>query len=148
MAHPFTIGAFGIIFDEHERVLLVHRTDYDLWNLPGGGVESSEAPWEAVVREVKEETGFDVTVERLLGIYSKPEKNDIVFSFACTIVGGSRTVNSEARDIQFFSIDDMPHNTSPKHVERIREAYARPSQVIMKIQKGPSSIELLKQGIL
>ncbi len=32
MAHPFTIGAFGIIFDEHERALLVHRTDYDLWN--------------------------------------------------------------------------------------------------------------------
>jgi len=32
----FTIGVFGIIFDERDRILLVHRTDYDLWNLPGG----------------------------------------------------------------------------------------------------------------
>jgi 8-oxo-dGTP pyrophosphatase MutT (NUDIX family) len=54
----FTIGAFAIIFDEGGRVLLCHRRDLDVWNLPGGGVESREMPDEAVVREVKEETGL------------------------------------------------------------------------------------------
>lgn len=59
----FKIGVFGIIIDEQNRVLLCHRRDYDLWNLPGGGLEKNEAPWEGVVREVKEETGLRVKVE-------------------------------------------------------------------------------------
>ena len=50
----FTIGVFGIILDEQSKILLVHRTDYDLWNLPGGRLESGESPWEGVVREIKE----------------------------------------------------------------------------------------------
>jgi 8-oxo-dGTP pyrophosphatase MutT (NUDIX family) len=54
-----SLGAFAIIFDEQNRVLLSHRRDMDLWNLPGGGVESGELPTEAVIREVKEETGLE-----------------------------------------------------------------------------------------
>ena len=41
----FTIGVFGIIIDDKDRVLLCHRRDFDLWNLPGGGVETGESPW-------------------------------------------------------------------------------------------------------
>ena len=50
----FTIGVFGIMTDNEGRVLFCHRRDYDLWNLPGGGVEAGESPWEALVREIKE----------------------------------------------------------------------------------------------
>lgn len=67
----FSIGAFAVIFDEHSRVLLCHRRDLDVWNLPGGGVESGELSTEAVIRETKEETGLDVVVERLVGVYGK-----------------------------------------------------------------------------
>ena len=59
----FTIGTFAIIFDDQGRVLLCHRRDLDVWNLPGGGLESGELPTEAVLREVKEETGLKVVVE-------------------------------------------------------------------------------------
>lgn len=55
----FTIGVFAIIIDSQERVLFCHRRDYDFWNLPGGGVESGESPWDALVREIKEETGLE-----------------------------------------------------------------------------------------
>jgi len=51
----FTIGAFAFIFDEQGRILLCHRRDLNVWNLPGGGVESGELPTEAVVREVRED---------------------------------------------------------------------------------------------
>jgi ADP-ribose pyrophosphatase YjhB (NUDIX family) len=47
----FTIGSFAIIFDKQDRVLLCHRRDMDLWNLPGGGMQSGELPNEAVIRE-------------------------------------------------------------------------------------------------
>ena len=56
MKSTFTIGVFGIIRDEQNRVLLCLRNDYDLWNLPGGTLEQGESPWQGVIREVKEET--------------------------------------------------------------------------------------------
>jgi len=50
----FTIGVFAVIFNKKKEILLCHRRDYDLWNLPGGGVEKGESPWQAVARETKE----------------------------------------------------------------------------------------------
>ena len=67
----FKIGVFAIIVDNQKRVLLGHRCDYNVWDLPGGGMESGETPWDCAVREVKEETGLDVQVTRLLGVYSR-----------------------------------------------------------------------------
>lgn len=110
----FTIGVFGLIFNEKAEVLLCHRRDYDLWNLPGGKLESKETPWEGVIREVKEETGLDVEVVKLTGIYSKStEKDEIVFSFLCEIIGGELTLNKEADKIEYFRLKNIPINTSP-----------------------------------
>ncbi len=50
----FTIGSFTVIFDKQNRVLLCHRCDLNVWNLPGGRVESGELPTEAAVRETRE----------------------------------------------------------------------------------------------
>lgn len=144
VAAKFTIGAFAIILDAEDRVLLCHRRDIDLWNLPGGGVEAGETPWEAVVREVREETGFEVAVERLQGIYVKPETDDLVFSFICAIRGGAITLNDEADRIDWFAKDDLPPNTSPKQQARILDALAPAEKVVLRAQFGPSSAERLR----
>lgn len=136
MKPTFTIGSFGIICDENHRILLVHRTDIDFWNLPGGGVEQGEAPWEACVREVKEETGLDVEISRMIGTYSKPDKNEIVFSFECKIISGKITLNEEARDIRYFDIDKIPTNTIKKQVERIKDYAKNSNDLIMTIQNS------------
>jgi ADP-ribose pyrophosphatase YjhB (NUDIX family) len=131
----FKIGGFGIILDEQKRVLLCHRTDKDLWNLPGGGLESNESPWDGVKREVREETGLEVDIEKLLGIYSKPQKNEIVFLFLCEVTGGEITLNSEATDIQYFDEESIPSNIPEKHIERIHDALKESSEIVLKIQK-------------
>ncbi len=139
MKTKFTIGAFAIILDKQDRVLLCHRRDYDLWNLPGGGMNANETPWECVVREVKEEVGLDIEIERLAGVYSKRNQTDLVFSFVGRIVGGKITLTDEADQIEYFSIEDIPKNTAPKHVERIKDVLENKSKtLIMKIQEGPS----------
>ena len=51
--HLFIIGVFAVIFDSSKRVLLCHRTDIDLWDLPSGAMEQGETPWEAAVREIE-----------------------------------------------------------------------------------------------
>ena len=141
----FKIGVFGIIFDNSNRVLLCHRNDYDLWNLPGGKLESKESPWEGVIREVKEETGLDIDVIRIVGVYSKPQKNEIVFSFLCENIGGEIILNEEANEIQYFDIDNLPENIPLKHIERILDASERNVETLFKIQEGKSSLEFLKK---
>ncbi|MBE0684535.1 MAG: NUDIX domain-containing protein, partial [Anaerolineaceae bacterium] len=111
----FTIAAFAVIFDELDRVLLCHRRDMDKWNLPGGGVERGEIPTEAVIREVREETGLEVVVEKLTGIYGKQYKDELVFTFICRIIGGELTTTSECSENQYFALDDLPQNTIQKH---------------------------------
>jgi ADP-ribose pyrophosphatase YjhB (NUDIX family) len=143
MSAKFTIGAFGIIFDEQGRVLLCHRRDIDVWNLPGGGMESGELPVEAVIREIKEETGLDAIVERLAGVYSKVDQDDLVFSFACRIVGGQLSVTTESSENRYFEPAHLPFNTSPRQVERIHDALRAECQPIFCLQTGLSTKEML-----
>jgi 8-oxo-dGTP diphosphatase len=103
------LGAFAIIFNEQKHVLLCHRRDMDAWNLPGGGVEQGELPTEAVLREVKEETGLEVAIERLLGVYGKADKpNEIVFSFFCRVTGGELVLTDESDDTRYFASRAYP----------------------------------------
>jgi ADP-ribose pyrophosphatase YjhB (NUDIX family) len=144
----FRIGVFAIILDGQQRVLLCHRRDHDLWNLPGGRLEAGEPPWQGVMREVKEETGLDAEVVRLAGVYSKPDVNEVVLSFVCDAVSGSPAATEETDRVEFFDLDSLPPNTSPKQVERIRDAFADPNRVVMKVQRGESSIPLVQEGEL
>jgi mutator protein MutT len=147
MKSQFIIAAFGFIFDEQNKILLCHRLDYDLWNLPGGTMELGESPWECVIREVKEETGLNAEIIRLAGIYNKPEKSELVFSFICRVVSGKISLNEEADKIEYFSIKDIPQNTSPKQLERIMDAI-KEKTIVYKNQNGKSSIELINEGKL
>lgn len=118
----FTVGAFAVIFDADGRVLLSHRRDMDAWNLPGGGLEPGEKPDECVVREVREETGLNVAVDRLVGVYSKTRRNELVFAFTCHITGGMLTETDEGDASAYFAIDQLPENILHKHIERIHDA--------------------------
>lgn len=147
-ANTYIVACFGLIFNENGGVLLCLRNDMDLWNLPGGRMEKGEVPEECVIREIKEETGLDVIVKRFAGVYAKPDKNEIVFSFVCDIVGGSMRLTDESKDIQFFAIDNLPKNTSPKQVIRIQDALSHPTETLLMTHTGKSSRELLAEGKL
>lgn len=119
----YTLGAFAVVFDSQNRALLCHRRDMDFWNLPGGGVQSRELPTEAVVRETREETGLDVEVDRLVGIYGKSDKDDLVFVFRCRVIGGTLTISDETDACAYFDPDELPPNTLARgwQIERIRD---------------------------
>ena len=141
----FNIGAFAIIFDEKGRVLLCHRRDVEVWNLPGGGVESGEMPTDAVIREVEEETGLEVEIERLVGVYGKTDKDELVFSFICRVIGGNLSATDESSECEYFEVDRLPANTSPKHAERVHDAIQPDTQPVFYRQTAPSTQEMLKQ---
>jgi 8-oxo-dGTP diphosphatase len=130
----FSLGAFAIIFDDHRRVLLCYRRDIGRWNLPGGRVEPGELPTEAAIRETLEETGLEVEIDRLSGVYSKPQDNDLVFAFVCREIGGQLRVTDEAMESRYFDLDDLPAQTIPKHIERIQDAIAHWGEPIFRHQ--------------
>jgi mutator protein MutT len=142
------IGAFGIILDEQQHVLLCHRCDVDLWNLPGGGVERGETPAQAVVREVREEVGLKVAVRKLAGVHIHPGKVNIAFSYICDITGGKIRTSDEADNVAYFSFQQIPGNTYPFHVARIQEALDNHGCFYLKLEHGPSAKKLYRQGKL
>ena len=90
--------AVGVVFDDDGRVLLA-RTTYGTRSIgpPGGRIEQGESPVAAARREFKEETGFEVCVERLIGFYSFTDQDHetLVSAFLCSIVGGELQIPSD-----------------------------------------------------
>jgi len=138
----FIIGVFALILDSSKKVLLCHQTDMDLWNLPGGAMEQGETPWAAVKREVEEEVGLQVEVERLLGVYSRPSQGEVAFGFLCRVVGGSLMYTDEADCIQYFERNDLPSNTNYEQVEALQDVVIEEFQVALRLQAGLSPREM------
>ena len=98
----------GVIYDAQSRVLLVRQTADSRWSTPGGTVEPEETPATAVVREVHEETGLEVSIVRLLGVFGGPhfivqypngDRSQYVSAvFECAVVGGSPVANGDETD--------------------------------------------------
>lgn len=142
--HPPThrVGAFAIIRDDDGRVLISRRSDSGWFNLPGGGVEPHEAAPEGLIREVREETGLEVTVGRLVGLYSKPQKHEIVLTFEARVTGGALQPSDEADLHEWVAPDALSQRqVLPKHLERIQDALRAEPATIIKDQRQPSTRE-------
>ena len=124
--HPqrLTVGAFATIWTRDGRVLLLHRRDRDAWNLPGGRVEEGESPWDACVREVREECGLTVRVDTLTGVYAKPHKDELVINFDCVVLGGRPGPSDEADRVAYFRPESLPETLLLRQRERIMDAAA------------------------
>ena len=108
------IGCSAFVFDaKREKVLLLQRSDDGKWAVPGGAMMAGESLSEACQREVFEETGIKVKVNRLLSVYTSPHRlltypdgnkwQPVNLHFEVEVVGGELEVNDEATSFGFFS---------------------------------------------
>lgn len=122
-----TIGAFSIILDNKNKVLLCKRRDKDLWNLPGGKAEQNESPWTTAIREAKEEINVDIVIEKLVGVYFKKEQEEIVFQFLARVENGIPSESVESKEVAYFDVSALPENTAPRQKERIKLFFEDPN---------------------
>jgi 8-oxo-dGTP diphosphatase len=140
--HCFRVSVSALIF-EGDRVLLAHRRAIDWWNLPGGAVDPGETVDEALRREVREETGLEVEVGQLVGVYSKPLKQEIVLAFRCRVLGGQLNVfqDEDIDENRYFATSDLPARTLPKHRERVMDALSNQREAILRAQRSSTQTD-------
>jgi ADP-ribose pyrophosphatase YjhB (NUDIX family) len=97
------------VFDDEGKVLLSKRGDLNVWNLPGGRLDSGEVLSNAAAREVREETGIIAHVERAVGLYYAEGWDRLNILYAGFPVGGDLLQKTfETRENRFFSLDQLP----------------------------------------
>lgn len=112
----------AIIRDDNDRILLVKSGD--AWGLPAGAIDLGETPIEAVVREVFEETGLNVSPKRIVDVfggenfryvYSNGDQVEyFIVVFDCEITGGElRAIDGEVSAFRYFTVDEMPELSIP-----------------------------------
>jgi ADP-ribose pyrophosphatase YjhB (NUDIX family) len=116
----------GIAFRD-DRILLVREIlDEGRWTAPGGWADVNETPAQAVVREVREESGFETRAVKLLAVYDREHQGHTpsypyhVYKlfFLCELTGGAPRPNEEASEIEFFGVDELPELSVSRITER------------------------------
>ena len=104
------VAAFVFIYNDHSLLLVKQKYGEQYWSLPGGVVELGESIDQAAIREVKEETGLDVYLTRLVGLYSKPQEGALAVTFEGAFTGGLLvpTPSHEISQCGYFPLDQLP----------------------------------------
>ncbi len=124
------VFAGAVVSNELGQILLHKRLDTGTWSLPGGAMEMGETAAEAAIREVKEETGLDIKIDELIGVYSNkytelPNKDKyygVGISFVASVVGGEIVQESdESSEVKFFDPDKIPKLAFKQHDEIVKD---------------------------
>jgi ADP-ribose pyrophosphatase YjhB (NUDIX family) len=103
--------AAGVVVEHEGRVLLVRRNHepmYGRWTFPSGFVDAGEVVEEAARREVREEAGVDVRIDRLLGVYSTAGEPVVFVAYAGSTIAGTPVAGEEALEVGLFAPDALP----------------------------------------
>lgn len=125
-------GVRAIILNDREEVLLQRRTDLARWGLPSGSVELDETAFEALIREVREETGLEVCRAEAMALYSGPSQRfvypngDEVQGFAVAFIvrdwaGEPRADGVEGSEVRFWPLDALPEDVVAIHAKTLED---------------------------
>lgn len=127
----------GVVFAD-DKLLLVKEVADGGWTLPGGWADVNDAPSEAVVREIREESGFEARAVKLLAVFDRSKHGHApAYPFhiyklfiLCEIIGGQATTSHETSGVGFFGSDEVPDlsvsRVTPAQIARMFEHHRHP----------------------
>ncbi|WP_134663787.1 NUDIX hydrolase [Amycolatopsis sp. CFH S0078] len=108
-ANSIAVAVSAFIQDDERRILMIRRTDNDLYAIPGGQLELGETLAEATVREVREETGINCRITGVIGLYSNPKhvikyddgeiRQEFSICFRGEVLGGELQTSTESSEV-------------------------------------------------
>jgi mutator protein MutT len=133
-------AASAVVTNENGEILMQRRADNDLWALPGGTMDFGETVDQTAVREVREETGYDVEIEDLVGIYTDPRhvieytdgevRQQFNICFAARLIGGAMRGSDESTDVRWVAPDELDalqiHDTTRLRLQHFLERRDKP----------------------
>lgn len=140
---PTTVvpSANVVVTNDQGNILVIKRTDNGNHALPGGGLDLGESLPQTAVRETKEETGLDVEITGLVGIYTNPGhlieytsngevRQEFAVVFTARPVGGQLAPSDEASEVTWVSLTDVAglrmHPSMRQRIEHFLERRAQP----------------------
>jgi 8-oxo-dGTP pyrophosphatase MutT (NUDIX family) len=130
------------LFDGDGRILLLRRKDNDKWTMPGGTMDFGESLGQCAVREVREETGFDVDLSGLIGTYTDPNiliaysdgevRQEFTLVYAAKIKGGELAIDHESKEAVWVSISNALNLP-------LADSQRRRLQDVARYREGPTT---------
>jgi ADP-ribose pyrophosphatase YjhB (NUDIX family) len=146
---PSSLGVSVVVIKD-AAVLLILRGDFPVWGLPGGAVEAGESVAEAAIREVREETGVEVHLTRLVGIYFRPQgvEGNHQALFTAEIVSGNPTPDGfESLKVEWFPIEHLPERLLGLHRLSVQDAQQDGPAVVRSLNIYPTLAQFARQEI-
>lgn len=128
--------AVNAVIERDGLYLLARRRDIRWWHLVGGALEYDETIQQGLLREVREEIGASIDILRLVGVYAKPQKREVVLTFLCNLTADTTEpkTTEETAEIGWFATDHLPRPFLPKHRERLLDAAEDRCEAMVKAQ--------------
>ena len=121
--HAHSVSVAGVVTDGAGRVLVIQRHDNGHWEPPGGILERGETLEQGVQREIMEETGVQVTVDRLTGVYKNMSRGIVALVYRCSIKAGHPRASNEATSVRWVDRDQIDALMSPAYAARVHDAF-------------------------
>ncbi len=138
-----SVSVAGVVVHDDGRVLTVQRRDNQHWEPPGGVLELTETFEHGVRREIFEETGIEVHVERLTGVYKNMPRGIVALVFRCSPIGGQPTTTSETLSVRWLSIEEIRQHMDPAYAVRVTDAFTQGPSA--RVHDGVNLIRSLSQ---
>ena len=124
-APTHSVSVAGVVTNEEGRVLVIQRRDNGHWEPPGGILELGETFEQGVQREVLEETGVQVSVDALTGVYKNMSRGIVALVYRCSIKAGHPRASNEATSVRWVDRDQIDALMSPAYAARVHDAFHR-----------------------
>jgi 8-oxo-dGTP diphosphatase len=118
-----SVSVAGVVINDDDQVLVIRRDDNGHWEAPGGVLELGESFEDGVRREVLEETGLAVSVERLTGVYKNLTHGIVALVYRCRPAGGEPHPTEEAREVRWMTKEQAESSMSPAFAVRVIDAF-------------------------
>ncbi|MET3984282.1 NUDIX domain-containing protein [Streptomyces sp. PvR034] len=109
----------GAVAREGGRLLAIRRADNGTWELPGGVLELAESPEAGVRREVLEETGIEIEVDELTGVYKNTTRGIVALAFRCKPSGGAERTSEESTAVAWLTPEEVTAQMSEAYAIRL-----------------------------